>query len=311
MTRREILLSPLASVAPQNLAERLAGVYGQTLTDCVYTQTFAPLGRWRMGQTRAVEALLEPFLDGRVNSLAKPTASHYSGHMIFAQLDRDPRAKALFERTAQMAAGNPLDNQMSDSVFMVCPLLAMADMADRAVAHFEKMRALCERADGLWRHSPLADVAWGRGNAFPLLGLAMTLRAAPVKKELRAPFESLGAALLRHQQPDGMWRQVVDERRAWPEYSCTAMIAAALHIGVIHRWLPEGGFSRAIEKAWQAVERRTRVDGVVEGVCESTGKMPDLDAYLNRKSITGLDPRGGGMALFAATELMVKAPPRE
>jgi len=308
MTRREILLSPIAAVAPRNFAERLAGVYGQTLTDAVYTQTFALLGRWRMGHTRAVEALLEPFLDGRVNSLAKPTASHYSGHLVFALLDRDPRAKALFERSAEMAAKNPLDNEMSDSVFMVCPLLAAADRADRAVEHFERMQGLCARADGLWRHSPLADVAWGRGNAFPLLGMALTMRANPKTSALLAPFKSLTTALMSHQLPDGMWRQVIDERRAWPEYSCTAMIAAALHIAVIHRWIWGPGYERAIEKAWQAIERRTRVDGVVEGVCESTGKMPDLDAYLNRRAITGLDPRGGGMALFAATELVEKSP---
>jgi len=38
-------------------------------------------------------------------------------------------------------------------------------------------------------------------------------------------------------------------------------------------------------------------------VCESTGKQPSLDDYLNRFAILDRDPRGGGMALLLSTEI--------
>ena len=69
---------------------------------------------------------------------------------------------------------------------MAIPLLAKAgkltgdrkyfDMAARHVAFMQK---LVLRPDGLYRHSPLTDAAWGRGNAFPALGLALALSDFP------------------------------------------------------------------------------------------------------------------------------------
>jgi len=188
---------------------------------------------------------------------------------------------------------------MSDSVFMVCPLLARAGMLDRAVEHFEKMQTLCRRPDGLYRHSPLAEVAWGRGNAFPLLGLALTLTHLPASHagfaRLKAAYENLARELARHQREDGMWRQVIDLPEAWPEYSCTAMIAAALARGIAKGWISDSRYR---------LQRRTSADGAVEGVCESTGKLTSLADYIRRKAIHGVDARGGAMGLFLATELM-------
>jgi hypothetical protein len=48
---------------------------------------------------------------------------------------------------------------------------------------------------------------------------------------------------------------------------------------------------------------RISADGRLVDVCESTGKQPSLEAYLNRAAILDRDPRGGGMAMLLATEL--------
>lgn len=307
MLRRRFLLSALAQDNPRLVALRLSQVYGQSVSDVVYTQTFSLVGRLRLGQVAPVVAILQPYLNGSIPSLAKPTASHYSGHLVFADM-ADPQAKALLARAAEMAAANPRDNEMSDSVFMVCPLLARAGMFDRAVQHFEKMEALCRRPDGLYRHSPMADVAWGRGNAFPLLGLALALThwppAHPGFARLRTAYSDLADHLAPHQQKDGMWRQVIDEPDAWPEYSCTAMIAAALARGVSKGWISKSRYRPIVRTAWQAIRQRTAIDGSVDGVCESTGKLASLDEYLRRKSIRGIDARGGAMGLYLATEMM-------
>ena len=105
------------------------------------------------------------------------------------------RTRALDVAAARLARENPMHNEMSDAVFMVCPLLAKAgkfsgDGAwfDAALRHFEVMRKLCLRGDVLYRHSPLDEAAWGRGNAFPLLGLALTLTDLPAGHAAYGPF---------------------------------------------------------------------------------------------------------------------------
>ena len=46
---------------------------------------------------------------------------------------------------------------------------------DGSRRHLQFMRELCVRDDGLYRHSPLDESPWGRGNGFPALGLALSL----------------------------------------------------------------------------------------------------------------------------------------
>ena len=76
----------------------------------------------------------------------------------------------------------PFHNEMSDAVFMAGPILAATGKLtgerkyfDAAATHFASMRKLCLRDDGIYRHSPLCEAAWGRGNGFPALGLAWAL----------------------------------------------------------------------------------------------------------------------------------------
>jgi unsaturated rhamnogalacturonyl hydrolase len=302
---------------PQAWMEQLAGQYGQELREMVYTLSFSVWGRLRAGQIEAVKPILEPFLDGRVDSLAKPTASHYSGHLTLAALFErtgDTRAKERVIAAANLARKNPLHNEMSDAVFMVCPLLAKAgkiigDTAyfDATLAHFDVMRKLCLRADGLYRHSPLDEAAWGRGNAFPMLGLALTLGDLPASHAAHAPlreaFERHAARLLREQTEGGCWRQVVDKADAWEEFTCTAMIGWALRRGLRNKWLRGQAHESAVKKAWAAIQRRTGTDGVLIDVCESTGKQKSLADYYNREAIMAKDPRGGAMALQFAAEM--------
>lgn len=302
---------------PKEWMVQLAGQYGQELRDMVYTLSFSVWGRLRAGQAAGVKPILEPFLDGRVDSLAKPTASHYSGHLTLAslfELTGDTRARERVIAAAKLALVNPQHNEMSDAVFMVCPLLAKAgkftgDAAfiEAALRHFDVMRKLCLRADGLYRHSPLDEAAWGRGNAFPLLGLALTLTDMPPSHAAQAPlreaFIKHADRLLTVQSLGGCWRQVVDKEDAWEEFTATAMIGWALRRGLNRKWLRGKKYEVAVERAWLAVRRRTGADGVLIDVCESTGKQKALADYYNREAIMGKDPRGGAMALQFAAEM--------
>jgi unsaturated rhamnogalacturonyl hydrolase len=295
--------------SPRQVAEELARVYGHQFSEAVYIPAMALLGRLRLNYREDVERIAAPFLMGK-DSLEKVTASHFSGHLLFAELyrrTRNPAYLRLVERAAAQALAKPLDNEMSDWVFMAAPLLAEAGRYDDALGQFRRMQKVCLRGDGLYRHSPLEEAAWGRGNAFPALGLAWALERVPVEHpaydEMRRAAQNLLAALAAQQDDWGMWRNVVDRPGAYRELSATAMIAVAMLKGVRGGWLSRQNYEPRIAKAWEAVKARVASDGVLLDVCESTGKQKSLGAYLHRQAIFAPDARGGAMALLLATEM--------
>ncbi|MCX6614212.1 MAG: glycoside hydrolase family 88 protein [Acidobacteria bacterium] len=281
--------------------EPLARIYGQDLTEVVYIQTTALIARLRLGSLVDVERLVLPFVNGEKDSLAKLTASHLSGHLLFDELQRITSKGQYRERVLAAAARVEFSiyNEMSDGVFMGCPILARAGQIETAVEHYEQLEKLCLRSDGLWRHSPLCDAAWGRGNAFPALGMALTLESTP---RLLRQYQRLLTTLAKHQTPNGLWRQVIDHPTAYEEFSATAMIGAAMRKGVRNGWLNRTTFQPIIDRAAKALAARTSTSGELVDVCESTGKQKTLQDYLNRKAIRGRDPRGGAMALYFITE---------
>jgi len=312
------------SRTPHQLAQELAQYYGHDFDQPAYIQAVALIGQLRLGHQTDVERLVSPFVDGSKDSLAKPSGPAFAGHLVFAELaerTHDPRDLRLVQRTAdlgftpsgEMKESMPLHDEMSDSVFMACPILASAGKLsgeskyfDMAARHYSFMQKLCLRPDGLYRHSPLSEAAWGRGNAFPALGLAWALSDFPsqhpeFKRMLRA-FQAHMAALVPFQDANGMWREVIDQRGSYPEYSATAMIATAMLIGIKHGWLESATYQPRIDLAWRAILARTGADGRLMDVCESTGKQKSLKDYIHRAAILDRDARGGAMALLLATE---------
>ncbi|HET8696088.1 MAG TPA: glycoside hydrolase family 88 protein, partial [Gammaproteobacteria bacterium] len=179
------------------------------------------------------------------------------------------------------------------------------DMADR---HLRFMEKLDLRPDGLYRHHPTTDAAWGRGNGFAALGLALTLSELPRGTEgyehALANYRSLMAALLPLQNRDGLWRNVVNHPGTYAEFSGTAMIGFALKHGLDSGWISGRDYQRAVDRAWLAVNSRSSSAGTFIDVCESTARQPSAEAYLRRAAILGEDARGGAMAMLFATELM-------
>lgn len=251
-----------------------------------------------------------------------------AGHIVFTDLYRrskDPSYLAAVRRVAdlgfdargQMLEAMPFHGEYSDSVFMGTVIAAQAgaltgerryfDMADR---HLRFMERLDRRPDGLYRHQPAADAAWGRGNGFAALGLALTLSELPrdtaAYRHALESYRALMDALLPHQNRDGLWRNVIDHPGAYPEFTATAMIGFALQRGLDQGWIRGRAYRRAVAQAWTAVNSRTSTTGTFIDVCESTTRMTSLDQYLKRAAILGDDPRGGAMALLFATELMEK-----
>lgn len=316
------------SRTPNGMAKMLAEVYGHELKEVVYIPAMALVARLRLGGPDVLEEaekLTAIYVSGELNSMEKTTSSHLSGHLIFAELaerTKNPRYVELvraaadtgFEWNGELRESMPLHNEMSDSVFMGVPILVKAGKLtgeqryfDMAVKHMKFMQKLCLRPDGVYRHSPLDQAAWGRGNGFPALGLALSLEdmpKGPGRDAMLSAFQKHMAAMLKLQDETGMWRQVVDVPGAYREFSATAMIGYAMAKGARLGWLDAATYRPASAKAWDAIKTRVSNKAEVIDVCTNTGKQKSLKDYFDRPAILGVDARAGAMALLFATELL-------
>lgn len=319
---------------PLEVARQLSDVYGKELPQAVYIPAMALINRMRLGeitkdpsQLAMVEKIVSPYFNGEKNSLEKASSSHLSGHLVFGELyarTGKPRYLELARAAAgmgfedgRMKESMPLHNEMSDSVYMGTPILVQvgkltgeAKYFDMAMRHMRFMLKLNLRKDGLHRHSPLDETAWGRGNGFPALGLALSLSDLPGdhpgRAEMLAAFRAHMEAMLPHQDPTGMWHQVVDRPESYRELTVTAMTAFAMERGLRRGWLDRAKFQKAVDRAWYALKTRVAADGSLVDVCTNTGKQKSLRDYYDRPAILGVDARGGAMAWLIANELAAR-----
>lgn len=330
---------------PREVAAGLLEHYGDHLNTVMYQPALALMARVRFGeltddpdQLQTVEDIVEPYHTGEKPSLGeRVSGSHLAGHLVFAELARatgDSRYVELvkaaagyaFDENGSPREAMPFHSEMSDAVFMGCPILTAAGRFtgdpkyfDMALRHLNFMTDLCVREDGLYRHSPLDEAAWGRGNGFPALGLALSLTdleaalesgeadretVASIRDAMLAAFRTHVAALKEHQDPTGMWRQVIDHPGSYRELTSTSMITFAILRALRHGWLDEAEYRPVADRAWEAIKVRIGPDGVLFDVCTGTGKQKSLRDYLDRTAILGPDERGGAMALIVAVEMM-------
>ena len=201
-----------------------------------------------------------------------------------------------------------------DDMYMITILQLEAHRAtgdkaylDRAALEMVSYLNKLQRPNGLFYHAPDVPVFWGRGDGWVAAGMTEMLRDLPADHPARARimkgYRAMMAALLKYQGGDGMWRQVIDRKDAWPESSSSAMFAFALVSGVKNGWLPAKTYGPAARKAWIAVTGYIDQNGDVTSVCAGTGKQNDVEYYLERPRVTG-DYHGQAPVLWAASALL-------
>ena len=305
---------------PSELLNQLSQHYGNRFAGS-YLQSLAILARMQSEGDAIAKAVLG-------ESLNQPptirSGSHIAGQLAFcrwAHSNTDALARVVQVASLGIDAGGnakdamPYHNEMSDAVFMSCPLLCHAGSLtakpvffEAAWNHLETVRGYCLREDGLYRHSPLCEAAWGRGNGFPALGLAMCLEQIPASSKYFEPMRNYLkhhlTALLPYQDPDGMWHQVIDHPESYPEFTCTCMISVAIAKAIEMEIVDEAQWTPVIRRSWTAIEKRVGRRGRdLAGCCTGTGKQKNLEAYFRRKEIHGFDERGGAMAMLLAYEM--------
>lgn len=307
----------------EDFAQGLSEIYGQsTPAYLTYIPGMALIGRIRLGQIEEVEAIMAPLAEegaeAEINS-----SLQIAGHLIFAELAEATGNRRYLDLARNVADlgftvnGDMLDvmpfhGEYSDAFFMHTPLLAKVGKLtgdplyfNMALRHVEYLHELLLRPDGLYNHWPYADAAWGRGNAFVALGLALALsdipQDHPAHTRILEIYRQHMASLIRYVDTDGMWRNVINEPGSWAELSATTMIATAMQRGVDRGWL-QGFYQLVVDSAWDAVLMRTDDDYGFINVCTSTPGQDSLEIYLNREALTGRDDRAGGMMLMFASE---------
>jgi rhamnogalacturonyl hydrolase YesR len=201
-----------------------------------------------------------------------------------------------------------------DDMYMITILQVQAYRAtgdpvylDRAalemVAYLDKL----QRPNGLFYHGPNFPFFWGRGNGWVAAGMTELMRFLPESHPKRArvmeSYLKMMSALLQHQDPDGMWHQLIDGPDSYKETSCTAMFTYAMITGVKHGWLPEKPYADAARKGWLALTDYIDADGNVDQVCVGTGQRNSRQFYLDRPRVKG-DHHGQAPTLWCAVAFL-------
>jgi rhamnogalacturonyl hydrolase YesR len=180
------------------------------------------------------------------------------------------------------------------------PGLATLGHREKAVAYATAYAAALQMPNGLFQHGYDVEegrgngVAWGRGQAWALQGLAGTLAHA-YDDGLARRLARLADALAEHER-NGQWSTVVDDPKAPIEPSVAAYVAhdmsAAISAGLLD---PDHG--AMTERAWQATLRRLSRGTLPVSEATPIGAPEDY----HRRTL-GMFPWGQAPVLHAALD---------
>src|ERR1043166_9687513 len=148
-----------------------------------------------------------------------------------------------------------------DDMFMITAVQVQAYRAthdskyiDRAALTMAAYLDKLQQPNGLFFHAADSPFYWGRGNGWVAAGMTELLRSLPKNHPRRAHiltgYRKMMASLLKFQNEDGLWRQLVDHPEVWAETSSTGMFTFAMVTGVKNGWLPAKSYGPAARKAW-------------------------------------------------------------
>jgi rhamnogalacturonyl hydrolase YesR len=225
--------------------------------------------------------------------------------------------KMLADRQWEQPDANGLTDETRfwiDDMYMITILQVEAFRAtgdkvylDRAalemVAYLDKL----QQPNGLFYHGTNFPFFWGRGDGWVAAGMPELLSELPPDHPKRARimegYKKMMEALLKYQDTDGMWHQLIDHPESYKESSCTAMFTYAFITGVKKGWLTDPAYAEGARKGWLALQNNIDADGNVDKVCVGTGQNNSLQFYLNRPTQKG-NPHGQAPVLWCAVALL-------
>jgi rhamnogalacturonyl hydrolase YesR len=225
--------------------------------------------------------------------------------------------KWLADRQWEKPDANGLSDQTRfwiDDMYMITILQVQAFRAtgdkvylDRAalemVAYLDKL----QQPNGLFYHGQKFPFFWGRGNGWIAAGMPELLSELPADHPKRARimegYKKMMAMLLKYQDTDGMWHQLIDHPESYKETSCTAMFTYGFIVGVKNGWLTDPAYAEGARKGWLGLQTYIDADGMLDKVCVGTGQTNSLQFYLNRPTQKG-NSHGQAPLLWCAVALL-------
>ncbi len=202
-----------------------------------------------------------------------------------------------------------------DDMFMITAVQSQAYRAtknrkyiDRAAKEMVVYLDSLQQPNGLFYHAQDVPFFWGRGDGWMAAGMSILLKELPKnhpdRKRILQGYKKMMAALLKYQDKNGMWHQLIDKPElSWPETSCTGMFTFAFISGVKNGLLDPAVYGPAARNGWLGLMKYIDENADVHEVCEGTNKKNDLQYYLNRKRNVG-DLHGQAPVLWCATALL-------
>ncbi len=248
---------------------------------------------------------------------------------------QDPRYRATIDRIAEYIAKRQMrlsDGTLArarpqpvalwiDDAYMSIPFLAQMGKLtgdrkwyDDAARQVTGMAArLLDPATGLYDHAWYENTSaydpkffWGRGDGWAVMASAELLSVLPEDHPQRGQvleiFRRAVRGAVETQSGTGMWHQLLNKTDSYLETSATAMFTFGIARGVNRGWL-EPVYAPVAQAGWQALAKRVRPDGQIEGICVSTTAAYDAVYYYNRPTdLTAM--QGYGPVLMAGAEVM-------
>jgi rhamnogalacturonyl hydrolase YesR len=313
------------------IASILDSVYGHELEPVNYTQGVGISGRLRLaelaptdpGPGPEIAASLEhagllgtdPF--GEIPSCANlagviwgPELAEATGDQRWSDLL--VQVAGRYQATPSGTAPPPSDPDFrTEDMFMNGAILGRAFQATGEARYLDMLTQFLldsdiQQSNGLFWHCRSAPFFWGRGNGFALMGLSETLtylpEGHPARERILGMCLKLLDALVKLQQPSGMFPNVLDVSGSYQEFTTTCMFGYSVARGIRLGWL-DISFIEPLRLAWQGVSERIDEEGNIVDACISTGVQIGTREYLDRPAVFGKDDRSGGMALWFAVEL--------
>ena len=237
---------------------------------------------------------------------------------------KDPKYLELGKKLADRQWENPTPEGLSgetrfwiDDAYMITILQLQAYRAtldrvylDRAALEMAAYLDKLQKPNGLFYHGPEFPFFWGRGNGWVAGGMSELLGDLPKNHPQRARimegYLKMMASLLKFQDADGVWHQLLDHPESYQESSSTAMFTYAMITGAKKGWLKDKVYAEAARTGWLGLNKLfIDKDGRVDKVCVGTGQTNNIQFYLTRPTEKG-NAHGQAPVLWCVNELLRK-----
>jgi unsaturated rhamnogalacturonyl hydrolase len=143
---------------------------------------------------------------------------------------------------------------------------------------------------------------WSRANGWGIWAVTEVLKELPENHPqyitILKHYQNHVESLVKYQEPDGLWRNVLDVEESVKETSGTAIFTMAIARGINEGWLKRKKYENVVLKGWSALDSVIEDDGSVRGICMGTMCSEDLNYYLNRPIVD--DDSHGMLGLIMA-----------